>query len=58
VRFGGQAFQQRGREAGFSNPGFTAEQHHLAFTSLFPAPALLLQFKFFRPYKGSQAGRP
>ena len=58
MRFGGEAFQKRGREPRFADAGLAGEQHHLAFAGLCPRPAPQQQFEFFfPPDERGQAGR-
>ena len=53
-----EVFQQRGREPRFTDPRFTGDQDHLAFTCLCPGPAPQQPFAFFfPPDEGCQAGR-
>ena len=49
VRLASEAFQQRGREPRFADPGLAGEQHHLAFAGLRFRPAPQQQFEFFFP---------
>jgi hypothetical protein len=52
------AFQQRGREPGFPDPGLSGDQDGLAFTCLGPGPALQQQLGLLlAPDEGCKAGR-
>ena len=57
MRFGGEVFQQLGREPRFPDPGLTSDQDHLAFAFFCPCPAPQQQFEFFLPpNKSGQVG--
>ena len=47
MRFGGKAFEQRGRQSRFADARLTGEQNHLPFASLCLRPAPQEQFEFF-----------
>ena len=58
MRLIAEAFQQRGGEARFADPGLAGQENHLAFTGLGARPAPQQQFAFFiPPDEGGQAGR-
>ena len=58
MRFGGEAFQQRGREPRLADACLAGEQHHLAFAGFGSRPAPQQQFEFFfPPNEVGQAGR-
>jgi hypothetical protein len=58
VRFGGEVFQQRGRQPRLADARFTGEQHDLPFVRLCPRPAPKQQFEFFfPPNEGGQTAR-
>jgi hypothetical protein len=58
VRFGAEAFQQRGRQARFADSGLAGNQNDLAFSGICFRPAPEQQFGFFlSPDEGRQLGR-
>ena len=58
MRLVGKAFEKRGREPRFADPGLAREEHHLAFAGLCSRPAPKQQFRFFvSSDEGGEAAR-